>query len=300
MNEKLKGAIYGLAVGDALGVPYEFRKRGTFRCRGMDGYGTHNQPAGTWSDDTSLTLATLESIKRLERIDLDDIMLNFVKWYEYAAFTAHGRVFDVGGTTAAAIARYRSGMDALNCGINDRYANGNGSLMRILPLAFVPHRQGDIYQVSALTHAHRISMSACEIYVSIAEALMNGQTVEDALFTNRAIITPFYRLQNAGELERGEIRSTGYVVDTLEAALWCLLNTKSYKECVLEAVNLGDDTDTVVAVAGGLAGILYGYDAIPDKWIKKLANKELIDSCFVVRKNYKSQISHEHLEQIEQ
>lgn len=273
MDNKLKAAVYGLAVADALGVPVEFKERGTFHVTDMIGYGTHYQPVGTWSDDTSMTIATCDSIVKECCIDLDDMRAKFNAWIEWGAYTAGGNVFDYGGTTAQAL---RTGK-----GVDHAYSNGNGSLMRILPLAFVHDITNEqIRAVSAITHAHEISKEACVIYVDIAKKLLAGEKLLDILHGLAVgAETPFYRLPSIAECTEDEIRSSGYVVDTLEAALWVLANTDSYEAAVLKAVNLGSDTDTVGAVTGGLAGIIYGYDAIPDKWIKALRGKDVIDSC---------------------
>ena len=232
----LRDCIYGLAVGDALGVPYEFRPRGTFKCTDMIGYGTHGQPAGTWSDDTSMTLATCDSIRGLGHIDTADMRDKFVSWIAPGEYTIDG-VFDY----------------------------GNGSLMRIAPLAFTAATDEEISEVSAITHAHRTSTDACIIFVELMRNVMNGAL-------------PSWALHLKGVPEQ-EIRSGGFVRDTLKAATWCFVNTTSYEDCVLAAVNLGDDTDTTAAVAGALAGTAYGIDAIPREWIDTLRGKELIESC---------------------
>lgn len=158
---KIYDAVMGLVVGDALGVPVEFKARDTFHVDDMIGYGTYNQPPGTWSDDSSLTLATMESIIRKGGIDPADMMWNFSRWLNHTAFTPHGKVFDVGGTTEAAIRRFNSGIEPLKCGLNHYKHNGNGSLMRILPLALFPSSMTDINNVSSLTHSHEISKRAC-------------------------------------------------------------------------------------------------------------------------------------------
>lgn len=252
----LRDCIYGLAVGDALGVPYEFRPRGTFECTDMIGYGTHGQPAGTWSDDTSMTLATCDSIRELGRIDTADMRDKFVSWIARGEYTIDG-VFDYGGTTARALRAGKGGS-----GERD---NGNGSLMRIAPLAFTDATDEEIGEVSAITHAHRTSTDACVIFVELMRDVMNGTP-------------PSWALHLKGVSEH-EIRSGGFVLDTLRAATWCFVNTNSYEECVLAAVNLGDDTDTTAAVAGALAGTAYGMDAIPQEWIDTLRGKDLIESC---------------------
>lgn len=293
MNKVFDG-IMGLVVGDALGVPVEFKKRDTYKVTDMIGYGTYNQPPGTWSDDSSLTLATLDSMVKLGKIDLADIMQNFLRWLKLGDFTPYGEVFDVGGGTRRAIVRFKMGTDAVKCGGKTRMDNGNGALMRILPVAMLPdstYKQVDVLSVAHLTHAHFISDFGCLVYVAIVENLMNGMEKEEAVFNgiqrlqhnieNISMLTDYARLPNIQQLKREEIRSSGYVVDTLEAALWCFLNTGSYRDCVLLAVNLGEDTDTVAAVAGGLAGIYYGCggeSGIPDEWIAQIPRREWIKS----------------------
>lgn len=300
--EIIKGAILGHAVGDALGVPAEFIPREKLQknpITDMLGYGSHNVPKGSWSDDTSMELCTFTSIASKGKIDLDDIMTGFVKWVEEGYMTPHGRVFDMGRTCLHAIMNYRRGKNARCCGGEREYDNGNGSLMRILPVCLyncLTNADRDIaidniHSVSALTHAHDRSCIACGIYDFIIQELITTQrksSVKKALskakdyYKDNEENKNYHRLYEARfELtaER-DIKSGGYVVDTLEAAIWCLLNTSDYKECVLKAVNLGQDTDTVAAVAGGLAGILYGYKNIPAEWIDCLVKKdEIIDMC---------------------
>lgn len=258
----LRDAVYGLAVGDALGVPYEFRPRGSFRCTGMAGNGTHRQPEGTWSDDTSMTLALSDSIRECGEVDADDILSKFRAWLFGGSYTIDG-VFDFGGTT----------LNALKSGIggSEVSSNGNGSLMRTVPLAYTNASDEEIERISAITHAHPISTGACVRYVHMARLLIEGASTQDAA---KAV-----GLGDALGLERDEVRSTGYVLDTLNAATWRLCTTSSFEECALKAVNLGDDADTTGAVAGALAGIAYGYGAIPRKWVRTLRGKDIIDRC---------------------
>lgn len=218
-----------------------------------------------------MTLATCRSIKENKKIVPEDILERFKQWYRKGDYTAHNEVFDIGGTTRYAITTGEPGKDIAS--------NGNGSLMRILPLAFIDCTKKEIEAVSSLTHAHKISQEACVIYVTIAKKLLQGYNIKAILLNLDHCGEPFDRLHFIYKCTENEIKSSGYVVDTLEAALWCLATTNSYKDCVLKAVNLGLDTDTVAAVAGGLAGIKYGYDNIPKEWIKNLANKRLIDKC---------------------
>lgn len=286
-TNKLYQSVMGLVVGDALGVPHEFAERedsDRHPVTDMTGYGTYNQPVGTWSDDSGLMLSTLESIKRLDKIDCVDIMENFVRWRYDGKFTPHGTAFGIGRATDTAINNYRNGMSITECGCRGEHDNGNGSLMRILPLAFIEHNKEDIKNVSALTHAHEISVKACEIYLSVAENLLNGCDIETALNKTLAEIEIppiFKRLYGIKNIPRSEINSKGYVLDTIEASMYCLLNTDNYRDSVLMAVNLGNDTDTTAAVAGGLAGIIYGIGGekgIPYDWIEKIVRKEWIES----------------------
>ena len=280
---QIYSGLMGLIVGDAMGVPVEFNPRDSFKVTDMTGYGTYDLPAGTWSDDSSMMLATVESIARLGKIDTGDIMKNFVRWVNDGKFTPYGDMFDIGRATRNAIQRYVAGIPADQCGGTAEWDNGNGSLMSILPLAFTDCDYETVNAVSSLTHAHEISKAACRVYVYIARQLLQGKTLEDIYNCFGMKQSTFERLPILKDLTRDEIKSTGYVVDTLEAALWCNLNSSSYRECILLAVNLGDDTDTVAAVAGGLAGIIYGVggeQGIPEEWINQIARKEwIVELC---------------------
>ncbi len=257
----LRDAIYGLAVGDALGVPYEFRLRGSFACTGMVGHGTHDQPAGTWSDDTSMTLATCDSIRACGRVDTADMLERFRAWIDGGAYAIDGVVFDYGNTTAHAL--------AAGAGCAGERDNGNGSLMRIAPLAFTDATDDEVRAVSAITHAHPVSTGVCVDMVHVMRSLASGALPAEA-------VPDFDVLLAASEKDLG---SGGFVRDTYCAALWCLAVSGSYEECVLRAVNLGDDTDTTAAVAGALAGIVYGVDAIPPAWMEALRGKDIIEAC---------------------
>lgn len=303
MLEKTKAVMLGHAVADALGVPVEFCRREKLAAnpiKDMEGFGTYPFPKGCWSDDTSMSLCVLESLTK-NKIDYEDIMNNFGKWYFKDEFTPTGEMFDVGNACSTAIEKYFKDKLPLNqCGLKDEYSNGNGSLMRIHPMALYLYTRDDftleekleiIHNASALTHAHERSKIGCGIYSFVLwELLKEPDKINIFEGLKKAML--FYRdypeFQKYSRIfekpfvisKQEEIYSTGYVVYTLEAALWCLLTTTSYEECVLKAVNLGDDTDTVGAVAGGLAGALYGYNAIPAKWLKVIKRKYYIeDMC---------------------
>ena len=263
-RDLMRSCVYGLAVGDALGVPYEFRGRGTFECTGMAGGGTHGQYAGTWSDDTSMALCICSSVKRLGRISTADIDDMFGRWLGDGDFTCDGHVFDVGATC----------MEAISTGVPAKSYDrcGNGSLMRTAPLAMLDYLDVDkVRDVSAITHAHPVAEWSC---VALCDALW---AVRGSGTAAKSVLWRRYGHIASRPVEA--VRSDGYCVHTLEAALWCFLNTGSYADCVLAAVNLGGDTDTTAAVAGALAGVHYGFGAIPPKWVGQLRGKAVIEQC---------------------
>lgn len=289
---RVEGALVGLVVGDALGVPVEFKDRAVLArdpVTGMRGYGTHGQPPGTFSDDGSLALASAESL--LEGYDPVAMMGRFLAWHDQGTWGAHGEVFDIGMTTKAALRRFARGEPPERWGSDSERENGNGSLMRILPVALAAAGEGPEVVIercsaaSALTHAHPRSRLCCALYGLVAAGILAGGTVSASLAKASATLAPavpeaerriLADLLSGAVLHRtmDEIRSTGYVVHTLEAALWCMSRCLGFERCVLEAVNLGDDTDTVGAVTGGLAGLFYGLDAIPRAWIDALARRD--------------------------
>lgn len=298
-----KDILFGVAVGDALGVPVEFQSRSWLKANpvfGMREFGTYNQPKGTWSDDSSLTFCLAESL--INGFDLVDIAKKFVQWKNEAYWTPHGKVFDIGITTSMAISKLnsfieRDEIDKINSlkSNDDDQANGNGSLMRILPLLFLTfgksiHDQFKlIWDVSALTHSHIRSAIACMIYLRFAENYLKTKSKIQAYSQTQKDIKQFFieaniahceiilfnRIieANISEFDEIEIKSSGYVIDSLEASLWCIMNQNTFVESVLTGVNLGGDTDTTAAITGGLAGIIYGIDSIPTEWIDSLVRK---------------------------
>ncbi|MEH2459468.1 ADP-ribosylglycohydrolase family protein [Nostoc sp.] len=293
---KTLSGLMGLCVGDALGVPVEFTSRAE-RVKSpvttMLGYGTWKQPPGTWSDDSSLSFCLAECLCR--GYSLDAIANSFWRWYKEAYWTPRGDLFDIGQTTHTAIMRLKQGVVPHQAGGKVDNTNGNGSLMRILPMAYC-HRNltlgellARVHDVSAITHGHARSQMACGIYISIAVALLEGADLQTAYLQALQDIQRIYSVREfllekphfgrvfSGEIAKlpvEEINSGGYVIDTLESSLWCLLNSSSYSEAVLKAINLGGDTDTTAAVTGGLAGIYYGVENIPQKWMNQIARKQ--------------------------
>ena len=293
----IKAVMIGHAVADALGVPIEFRSREELDLAPvteMTGFGTYPVPAGAWSDDTSMSLCAM-AVLASGRVDYGKIMENFAKWCANSKYTPTNSTFDIGNTCLCAIQNYLSddAIPATECGLSDDRSNGNGSLMRIHPFVLYAHAKKLPYEKwselikngSRLTHAHARSVLGCMIYSFVLLALLEMPAKPSiALGLTKAL----HRLGDSPELShygrifsdsfaalpREQIKSSGYVVDTLEAALWCLMTTENYRDCVLKAVNLGEDTDTVAAVAGGLAGALYGDSAIPTEWLDTLIRRE--------------------------
>lgn len=294
VRERVLGGVIGLVVGDALGVPAEFQPRERLArdpVKGMRGHGSHNQPPGTWSDDSSLALATLVAL--LQGYDPDRIMADFARWWSEGYMTPHGVVFDIGITTSVAIQRYNMKCGRDEWGGQAVSANGNGSLMRILPLSLfvsrcpTPEIISRSFEISALTHAHIRSELCCAYYSLLVRELLKGTALKDAMNAASAELAPSVPPEEKGVLARvlsgsvveeptKNIRGSGYVVRCLEAALWCNARHNSYADTVLAAVNLGEDTDTTAAVAGGLAGIRHGIAAIPDEWQRAIARSEEI------------------------
>ncbi len=302
MNQRnfYKDVLLGVALGDAVGVPVEFKTRLFLYAHPVTeitGYGTYNLPPGTFSDDSSLTFCLAEAL--IFDFDLNKIAQNFIKWAYNNYWTATGTVFDIGIATRQAIEQLAKGTRPDLAGGIDELSNGNGSLMRILPLIFyiknkpIDKRFQIVKLVSSITHAHIRSVIACFYYLEFARYLMQSQekfeiyerlkgeipTFLKSLSINETEILLFKRLftDDIYIVPEDEISSTGYLLHTLEASIWCILTTDNYKDAVLKAVNLGFDTDTTGAVTGGLAGLLYGYNSIPVNWLATLSKRSEIE-----------------------
>lgn len=298
IKAQVRNSILGAAIGDALGVPVEFQSR---EMRSMDPvtrmreYGTHNQPIGTWSDDTSMIVATMAGFLKADDWCLETVMEEFSAWLQDGQHTPHGTVFDVGNSTRSAIESYCMGTPPVECGGTGVWSNGNGSLMRILPVALAFANDPELIwrasKMSALTHAHERSRLACAFYCLVVSELLHASSIRDATAFAWDVIEarweiseeernrfyqwhPDYLFARDGE----SIHGTGHVIDTLEASLWVNGRHDSYAGAVLHAVNLGDDTDTTGCVAGGLAGLIHGEVNIPVDWRESLVKRsELIE-----------------------
>ena len=289
--------LIGTAVGDALGVPVEFEPRSVLKANpvtDMREYGTYEQPKGTWSDDTSLMLCLAESM--VEGLDIHNLAQKFIAWKNDNLWTPHGWVFDIGIGTRIAIERLENGMTPDLAGGFDERDNGNGSLMRILPLVLhikdldIEERYEWTKKISSITHAHVRSVMACFYYLEFAKKIIEGKDKFQAYYELQSELTQYFEqrkinpieinkfhrllIEDISKVDEDNIKSSGYVMDTLEAAIWCILTTNNYKDAVLKSVNLGHDTDTTGAVTGGLAVLIYGLDNIPNEWINSLARKD--------------------------
>lgn len=314
---RLKGSLYGFIVGDVLGVPVEFMKREYFETHtvtDMIANAQRNTTIGYWSDDTAMTLCTLESINEFNDINYRDIMDKFRLWIKEGYMTAGDVCFGIGQRTLKALTFYNKELSnpsaskdlsdeewiplvgKLSESKYDSKTAGNGSLMRILPVVLylnnskksLSDKINIISKVSSLTHANDECIASCIYYMFFIEHLLKTNNIVSSfksagkdLINNYDITTceNINRITNNNflSLDISEVNTSGYVIDTLEASLWCLYNSKNYEDAVLKAVNLGGDTDTIAAITGSMAGLYYGYDNIPTKWIEKLIKKEIID-----------------------
>ena len=299
----IHGALFGVAIGDALGVPAEFKDRGALKLTPITdfiGFKSHSQPPGTFSDDSSLTFCLAESL--CLGYDLNDLGKRFVQWRDDAYWAAGNEVFDIGMTTDRAISRLRKGTRPSLAGDFDEDCNGNGSLMRIMPLLFyirdfdIEKRYAIIKDVSSVTHGHIRSVIACFYYLEFALELLKGRDKQTAYANTAKVVHEFIvskqiiqdevnrfaslLQEDITQRDIDTIPSWGYVMNTLQAAMYCFLTTENYQDATLMAVNLGNDADTTAAVTGGLAGLYYGFDAIPEKWRNEVKrSNDINDLC---------------------
>ncbi|WCG35244.1 ADP-ribosylglycohydrolase family protein [Companilactobacillus farciminis] len=295
---QIENILYAGVVGDALGVPVEFDKRDSYYIDSMT-TGTWEQPAGSWSDDTSFTLPLIENL--MAEQSYDDLMQKFVNYMFHNEYTPNGVAFGIGNTCAKALRNWSvNHYPALECGDPSVEANGNGALMRLAPLAIHLANEKDISkrldlerEYTSLTHRHPRSIVASYIYLEIIHDLLNGCSLRSSLdnLPNRltkALQGRFDELKELPYFEamfqpdfattlRKEIKSSGYVVDTLLASTWSVLNSTSIDGAVILAVNLGEDTDTIASITATLASCENLSDHINDDWKSQLQNRPLLD-----------------------
>ena len=300
MNDRRAGALLGLAIGDALGAAIEFESPGTFTpVTNYRAGGPHGLAPGQWTDDTSMALALGDSIVQVGW-DLNDQARRYVSWWKEGKYSVNDRCFDIGMTTGMALERFVKNSDARKSGDDHPRASGNGSIMRLasVPIAFAhlfPEAIDELAwraeESSLPTHASWQCLSACRYFALVLAGLIHGVPREEVLspewpplssLETAASLHPEIAAVAAGSFRHKrppEIVGSGYVVDSLEAALWAFHNASDFREAVLAAVNLGDDADTTGAVCGQLAGACWGRAGIPQEWLSGLARRDLIEKA---------------------
>lgn len=285
--DRYRGCLLGLACGDAVGTTVEFSARGTFRpVADMTGGGPFGLAPGEWTDDTSMALCLATSLVHRKGTDLRDQITRYVNWWQHGYLSSTGDCFDIGTTVRAALNRFLTTTDP-RAGSADPQSAGNGSLMRLAPVAmwFAPDVEAvrENARLSSLTtHAAPEALDCCELYAELLARALAGAP-RDALLRAAAPSNASARVREIAEggyLRRrvDDVRGSGYVVDALEAALWCFATTQTFEAAVLAAANLGDDADTTAAIVGQIAGAHYGVDGIPPHWLARLAMRDDIDA----------------------
>ena len=299
-KEKIESCIYGFIIGDAMGIPSEFERRNDLLnnpITDMVGFGAHSVPPGSWGEDTSLTLATMSSITRNEKIDYDDIMLGYTKWYREGRYSSYKRAFGVSNTCNISIRNYyKKGITPLECGLSKESDNDNSSLKRILPLALycyyknIPDTEitNLVKEYSSLTNRHEISFIGCFIFIKYINFLLQGDNQLAAYKKIKKLDLSIYSkeaVQNYKSILEDDIykikfedlNSSNHIIDTLECVFWMSINSKKFTHAIIGSINLGGDTNTIGALTGAISGIVFGNESIPLKWLNKLQRKDYID-----------------------
>lgn len=298
--DRARGALIGLAVGDALGAAVEFRRPGSFLpVTGYRNGGPHGLEAGEWTDDTSMALAMADSIASVGW-NLNDQAERYVRWWKTGKYSVNGHCFDIGITTRSALATYSATKDASTSGIPSEEASGNGSIMRLAPVPIryahlFPEQTGELARLAAEsslpTHASDQCVSACRYLATILAALIHGEERELVLspdwrplqqLNQARPLNPLIHEVASGSFRDKQppaIQGSGWVVKSLEASLWAFHSADSFEEAVLKAVNLGDDADTTGAICGQLAGAYWGESKIPEPWRSGLARRDLLENA---------------------
>jgi ADP-ribosyl-[dinitrogen reductase] hydrolase len=281
--DRARGAMLGMAIGDAVGTTLEFQPRDVRQVTDMVGGGPFRLDAGQWTDDTSMALCLADAWIGAGDLDLRAFAALLVRWYRDGHNSVNGRCFDIGNATRTAIEGHEASDGRWQGNTSDQTA-GNGSLVRVAPVAIAC--RGSLQRTwrmaaaqSRVTHGALEAIAACQLFAMQMHHALRGAPREDVLAPKIATLSPRIQIINAGEYKakrRDQIRSSGYVVDTLEAALWSVWNSRTFEEAVLLAANLADDADSVACVAGQLAGAIYGDAGIPAEWRRRLAWGEAI------------------------
>jgi ADP-ribosyl-[dinitrogen reductase] hydrolase len=303
-SNKIKGLLFGIAIGDAMGVPVEFMSRTHLQAKPVTGFEAtyfNNENRGIWSDDSSLSFCLVESM--IEDFSTENVAAKLKDWYLKNLWSAANSPLEIGLATRNAIDRLDKGVSPYESGEKGEYSNGNGALMRVAPLALwlleasIQDRYETTKSIAAITHAHIRTAVACFFLVEFLQNLTTKtdkyQAFENTQNTVRDYVNStscnndekalFLRLfyDDIGQLDENEIYSSAYVIHTLEAAVWSFLTTSSYEEAILKAINLGHDTDTTGSVTGALAGIYYGFDQIPSHWALQIVKHKEIENLAI-------------------
>lgn len=290
-NARSTGCLLGLAIGDAVGTTVEFSSRGSFPpVTDMVGGGPFRLEPGEWTDDTSMALCLAESLIECGGFDARDQMERYCRWWREGHLSSNGRCFDIGITISSALSRFEEAGDPI-AGSTAANTAGNGSIMRLAPVPiFAAGNLADTIRLSRessrTTHGADQCVDACQVLGALLHHLLGGASKDDALkkLQDEKVTSPRVREIIAGsyrEKPESEIRASGYVIHTLEAALWSFHRTANFRDAILTAVNLGEDADTTGAVCGQIAGAFYGTDGIPRAWLEKLVMREVIESLAV-------------------
>jgi ADP-ribosyl-[dinitrogen reductase] hydrolase len=283
---RAKGALLGLAVGDAVGTTLEFTARDSYEpLTDMVGGGPFQLAAGQWTDDTAMALALADSLLANPNLDAADLMARFQAWYQEGVYSCTGTCFDIGITVRTALTKWASSGDPI-AGSADPMSAGNGSLMRLAPVAICHWRDctkvADVAaRQSQTTHGAPEAVDACIAYAALMARAIVGESKSQLLLPVHEIYDgSIGRIMAGGwrSKDRSDIQSSGYVAHSLEAALWCIGRTETFREAILLAVNLGNDADTTAAIAGQLAGAIYGVVGIPSEWLTNLAWRDHIEA----------------------
>lgn len=284
--DRFHGCLLGLAIGDAIGTTLEFKPKGSFEpITDMVGGGPFRLLPGQWTDDTSMALCLAISLLECQGFDANDQMQRYCRWWDEGYLSSNGRCFDIGNTVAKALRTYKATGKPI-AGATDTWSAGNGSLMRLAPVSlfYYPHTEkAETYAVesSKTTHAAAECLDACRLFNRQIHRALAGESKEQVLFTDKDSFSgepKIMAIANGEYCNKDEqvIRGTGYVVDCLEAALWCFWSTDTFEAAILKAANLGDDADTTAAVCGQIAGAYYGRNEIPAKWMAQLTHIDII------------------------
>lgn len=279
------GSLVGLACGDAVGTTLEFMRPGSFTpITDMVGGGPFSLLPGQWTDDTSMALCLAESLLQKKGFDSFDQMNRYCNWYQYGYFSCTGVCFDIGVTVTAALNKYMKTGDPFS-GSTDERSSGNGALMRIAPVAMLyrndPEKLLEFARDSSrTTHGSAECLDASQYFCSLLASAFNAADKNSIVASYKPVTEKMQSIAKKDFLSKPyqQLTGSGYVIESLESALWCFYQSNSFKEAILLSANLGNDADTTAAICGQLAGAYYGVDAIPESWVKKLAMRDTIFS----------------------